>query len=414
MSLDEVNQLDLEPGSTVLFRRGGIWRGHLQPRSGEPGRPITYGAFGEGPKPVIQPSLDRSSPDDWRQEPDGLWCAETGTDVDIGNLLLDGGPSGCLFKRQTRELLLRDGDFWCDRDGRRVLVRSDAGNPGARWRSIECAQKIHGVSEGNAHDVVYDSIAIRYSAAHGFGGGNVRRVTIRHCDVSWIGGGYLYFDDLGNGVRYGNGIEFFGTAEDILVEGCRIHQCWDAGLTNQSHTAGTVERNILWRDNEVSECEYSYEFWQQGADSVAADVRLENNVFRNAGSWGHTQRWNPNAAHLMLYDTTVPTPGFVFRGNLFSRSSDVLVRMFNEWRGEAVFTGNVWESAGEPVCRYHGRPRAGLRTLNPDHLDHIHDDNRAQIESEGAGGRDFAATPEDFARFQSAFDFGPDTFHRLS
>lgn len=418
-SLDEVNALDLAPGSTVLFKRGGVWRGQLRVRSGTPGHPIAYGAWGEGPAPIIQPSLDRSAPGDWRREPDGLWRAETGAATDIGNVILDHGDAGCLFKRDSRAALLRDCDFWFDPATGGVLVRSDAGTPASRWRSIELARKMHCVDEAGAHDVSYEGLAVRYGAAHGFGGGGggagLKRVSIRHCEVSWIGGGILYVDDLGNGVRYGNGIEFWGSAEDVVVEGCRVWQCYDAGLTSQSSESGTFQRNILWKDNEVSDCEYSYEFWVQGADSVAESIRVVGNRFRDAGGgWGRGQRWNPSAAHLRIQDTTIPTPGFVFEGNLFSSSADCLARIFNDWRGEASFRGNVWESAGEPVCVWHARPRTGLRFRCPDHLDRNHRDDRAEIEADGPGGRDFPATPEGFRSFEEAFDFGPDEFHLLS
>ncbi len=412
-SLDEVNALDLAPGSTVLFKRGGVWRGQLRVRSGTPGHPVAYGAWGEGPAPIIQPSLVRSAPGDWRREPDGLWRAETGAAVDIGNVVLDHGDAGCLFKRDTRAALLRDRDFWFDPATGGVLVRSDAGNPAARWRSLELARKVHGVDEAGAHDVAYEGLAVRYGAAHGFGGGGVKRIAIRGCEASWIGGGVLYVDDLGNNVRYGNGIELWGSAEDVTVEGCRIRQCFDAGLTSQSSEPGSVQRHLLWRGNEVSDCEYSFEFWMQG--EAAEDIRLEGNVFRDAGGgWGREQRWNPSAAHLRFQDTTVPTPGFAVVGNRFSRAKDCLARLFNDWRGEALFRGNVWESAGEPVCVWHARPRAGLRFLCPDYLDRNHRDDRAEIESQGPGGRDFAATPEGFRDFEETFAFGPDEFRRLS
>ena len=412
--LSEVNEMDLAPGATVLFRRGGLWRGQLRVRSGTPEHPITYGAWGRGPAPIIQPSHDRSDAALWQQEPDGLWSTDVGTARDIGNVILDHADSGCLFKRGTRGELLRDRDFWSDHDNQRVVVRSEFGNPASRWRSIELAEKIHGVDEGAMHDVIYESLAIRYAAAHGFGGGGVKRISIYGCDISWIGGGYLYTDKLGNGVRYGNGIEFFAGAEDIRVMNCRVSQCWDAGLTNQSNAAGSIERNILWSGNEVSDCEYSYEFWQQGANGATAeDVRIVGNVFKNAGrGWGHAQRWNPNATHLMFYDTTVPTPGFIVRDNRFERAVNYLSRFFNEWRGEADFSGNVWVGDGEPICRYHGRPRTGLKTLNPDHLDQIHDDNRAEIESQGTGACDFAGDADGFRRFIETFGFGSDTFHR--
>ena len=413
-SLDEVNALELAPGSTVLFRRGGVWRGQLRVRSGTPEHPVRYGAWGEGPAPILQPSLDRSAPGAWRREPDGLWRAETGAAVDIGNVVLDHGDAGCLFKRGSRAEARRDRDFWFDPATGGVLVRSDAGDPSARWRSIELSRKLHCVDEAGAHDVVYEGLAVRYGAAHGFGGGGVKRVSILGCEASWIGGGVLYVDDLGNDVRYGNGIEFWGGAEDVRVEGCRIRDCFDAGLTDQSNEPGSVQRNLLWRNNTVERCEYSYEFWQQGAGGAAENIRVEGNVFLDAGaSWGHVQRWNPGGAHLRFQDTTVPTPGFAVVGNRFSRATECLARLFNDWRGEALFRDNAWESAGEPVCLWHARPRAGLRFLCPDYLDRNHRDDRAEIESQGPGGRDFAATPEGFRAFEEAFGFGPDTFRRV-
>ena len=151
----------------------------------------------------------------------------------------------------------------------------------------------------------------------------------------------------------------------------------------------------------------------KGDGGTADDVRLFGNRFRDAGSgWGHVQRWNPNAAHLMFYDTSVPTPGFTVRDNVFARSADCLARVFNDWRGQAVFRDNIWESAGEPVCIWHARPRGGLRFRCPDHLDRNHRDDRAEIESQGPGGRDFEATPEGFRAFVETFGFGPDSFRR--
>lgn len=409
--LAEVNALPLAPGDAVLFQRGGLWRGQLRVRSGKPGHPVTYGAFGDGPAPIIQPSRPGDGPGRWRQEGDAVWSADTAATADVGNVILDHGDDGCLFRRQDVASLQRDRDYFFDASTGRVFVKSESGNPGLRWRSVEFAEKIHAIDECMMHDVVFEGLAVRYTAAHGFGGGGVKRIAIRDCDISWVGGGYLYVDTLGNGVRYGNGIEFWGGAEDALVEGCRVSECWDAGLTNQSNEPGSVQRNIVWRGNEVSRCEYSYEFWHQGKGGTTSEIRLEGNRFSDAGGgWGHRQRWNPNAAHLMLYDTTMDTPAFVIRDNVFSRSADCLCRVFNQWRGHAEVSGNRWESGGEPVCRWHARPRSGLRYLYPDRLDQIHCDDAAEIESQGQGAETFPATEEGFSRFGQTLGFGPDIF----
>ncbi|MGN0833585.1 MAG: alpha-galactosidase [Kiritimatiellia bacterium] len=388
MTLDEVNELEVLPGDRVLFRRGGVWRGQLQPRSGQPGHPVTYGAYGTGEKPVLQPSYARTSPDDWRRAPKGdggpLWRAETGASADIGNVIFAaaGAAPRCGGKRNTLAEVRDDLDFWCDPETFAVYLRSDV-NPAERFATVELCEKAHCIEEAKMHDVVYDGLALRYSAAHGIGGDGVSRITVRNCDISWIGGGYLYHDRMGNGVRYGNGIEFWANCADVLVESNRVWECWDAALTNQSSEDGAVQRNVVWRGNEVWNCEYSYEYWQQGNRARTENVVVEHNVFRDAGrGWGHRQRWNPNAAHLMFYDTTAETSGFVVRSNLFARSENTLFRLFNDWRRELAFEGNTWVSAGEPICRFHGRPTANLVYRYPDRLDQMHDDNLAEIEAQ--------------------------------
>src|ERR1035438_1090464 len=51
-SLERVNRTDPIPGYTVLFKRGGLWRGQLIPHSGGDGKRIVYGAYGTGEKPI--------------------------------------------------------------------------------------------------------------------------------------------------------------------------------------------------------------------------------------------------------------------------------------------------------------------------------------------------------------------------
>ena len=399
MTLDELNARVLRPGSKVLFRRGGVWRGHLVAQSGRPGRPIVYGAYGEGPKPVIQPSYARQSPEDWREvNGEGVWKTSTGAAADIGNVVFDHGLNGCAFKRNKLAQMKDDLDFWCDPKTFDVYLKSRA-NPATRFSSIELCEKVHCIKENKAHDVVYDGLALRYTAAHGIGGGSVKRIVVRNCDISWIGGGYLYFDNFGNGVRFGNGIEFWGAAEDVTVESNRVWECWDAGLTNQSSVDDAIQKNISYVGNVVSNCEYSYEYWQQGARAKTENVLVADNFFSDAGrGWGHRQRWNPNAAHLMFYDTTAETKGFVVENNVFSRSENTLFRFFNDWRGNMTMRGNIWKAGKESICRYHGRPTANLVYRYPDRLDQTHDDNLAEIESQGSGARVFG--PDELDAFR--------------
>jgi len=401
MTLDDVNALNVLPGDKVLFERGNVWRGQLQPRSGKPGHPVMYGACGEGPKPVIQSSYPRSRPRDWRRAQDcgkNVWMTQSDVATDVGNVVLvkRGGRVVCAFRMSKKDDLSADLDYWYDPVTYAVYLVSKE-NPARRFESIELCEKAHCVEHAKMHDVVYDGLAFRYSAAHGIGDDGVKRITIKNCDISYIGGGYLYFDKKGNGVRYGNGIELWADCEDVLVVSNNVWECWDAALTNQSNEDGVVQRNIVWRGNEVRNCEYSYEYWQQGERARTENVIVENNCFYDAGKgWGHRQRWNPNAAHLMFYDSTAHTEGFVIRNNLFSRSENTVFRLFNDMLESLVFYGNEWVAGRGTLCRFHGRPTKNLLYHYPDRLDQMHDDNLAEIESQTV------ARPRVFASWQIA------------
>jgi hypothetical protein len=83
-SLSKVNSAELRPGDKVLFQRGGSWRGTLIPRSGHEGAPVTYGAYGAGPRPLLLGSVSRSDPGDWHQEGDNIWATNKPTVVSLG------------------------------------------------------------------------------------------------------------------------------------------------------------------------------------------------------------------------------------------------------------------------------------------------------------------------------------------
>ena len=72
-SLGRVNGAALRPGDKVLFRRGGAWRGQLVPVSGDASGVVTYGAYGEGEKPLLLGSAAMDRPEDWQPAGPDLW-----------------------------------------------------------------------------------------------------------------------------------------------------------------------------------------------------------------------------------------------------------------------------------------------------------------------------------------------------
>ena len=64
-SLEKVNKNPAQPGDQVLFKRGSLWRGSLQPGTGDDDRTLRYADYGEGPLPIIQGSIAADDPALW-------------------------------------------------------------------------------------------------------------------------------------------------------------------------------------------------------------------------------------------------------------------------------------------------------------------------------------------------------------
>ena len=173
----------------------------------------------------------------------------------------------------------------------------------------------HVVNQGGKHHVIYDGLAIKYGAAHGFGGGNTHHLVIRNCDLAYIGGAHQFTRPDGKPVRYGNGIEFRGAAHENLVEGCRLWQIYDAVLTNQGSGPESKEINITYRNNLIRNAEYSFEYWNNPETAVTQNIHFINNTCIDAGVvWSHEQRPDRNGSHLMFYRNTAAT--FRHRGEV--------------------------------------------------------------------------------------------------
>ena len=463
-SVARVNVQKFQPGDTVLFKRGDVFRGGtLQLASGEPGKPVTYSAYGEGHKPIIQPSLDFNDASKWEACGENLWRTKTNlangikvngpmidlrmsnwsvyvekpavvtceskthdgqktytisyakhgereTNVQLLGPNLENGSVHYVFKYRIRSdkpfdmsifrimmsrspwttysiefgkhvhvtqdwqdvdcfllnntscaegTLIRLNNFFgkavpdgatvefepislqqADFIGERPLL-SDVGNiifnHGA-YKSLELVYKTHCVSHGGAHDAVVDGLWCRYAGGHGFGGGNTHRVTIRNCDICYIGGSVLY-----DTTRYGNGIEFWCEAQDCLVENNHIWQCYDVAITNQGNAANQIQRNLTYRNNLLHNCEQHYEYWRSPESALTENIQFIHNTCLNAGEvWAHWQRPNKHSCHLLAYQVTAPTRNIIIRDNVFCNAIEALVLHHADLRKVIDCDHNLW------------------------------------------------------------------------
>jgi len=340
-TIARANAADIRPGESLLLKRGGLWRDQLVLHSGAEGRPVYHGAYGTGPKPVLQGSAAAVGAAAWTEEAPGLWRSAESYACDVGNMICDHGATNG-WKKWKREKLVKDYDFLYDRTNRHVYVKS-AVNPGLRHASVELALDRHVVHHGNRHDAVVDGWTVRYGAAHGFGGATTRRLRIQHCDICWIGGGVLGSEvrEDGSITRYGNGIEWWGSSADNVVVSNRLWEIYDAALTDQSDVG--QHTNLVWAYNVVWNAEYAYEHFNRSADYDVVDITVAHNTFVDSGrGWGNVQRPDPNSAPLMIWYSQGPTVNFDIRDNVLAFSVQQGARMTTDWHTRVTLRNNLW------------------------------------------------------------------------
>jgi len=255
---------------------------------------------------------------------DSLSLKETTVDpgliqTDIGNIIFND-EAYCGVKVINAEQMDGQGKFWFDSENKKLKIYS-VGNPGNFYTNIELALTNHLIYEGNKSYIVYEDLDLRYAGAHGIAGGNTHHIHVKDMNFSYIGGGYL--KGYSNGTtRYGNGVEFYGNANNNIVERCTFSQIYDVAVTLQGDSPEYQVFDVYFMNNIIDKCEQSFELWLRGSGTAMYDVYFEHNTCLNAGmGWAHAQRPFPNGCHLLFWGDA-GKPGdmhdIFIRNNIFS------------------------------------------------------------------------------------------------
>ena len=76
LTIKKINNTKFTPGDSILFKRGDAWRGGQSlyaSSNGSKGKPIVFGAYGTGAKPLILGSKDISSSAFWTNSSGNIW-----------------------------------------------------------------------------------------------------------------------------------------------------------------------------------------------------------------------------------------------------------------------------------------------------------------------------------------------------
>jgi hypothetical protein len=308
---------------------------------------------GNGPKPILQNAMARDNESDWTETSagSGIWQTDTGCRTDIGNIIFNHGAAPCGIKKFKKEAIRHKMHaFFSERATQKVYLVCDQ-NPATKYRSIELAINTHGVDHSHCCHVTFDGLYVRYAGAHGFGGINTHNLIIRGCDVGWIGGG-LNFPDDGADIRFGNGIEFWEGAKNNLVENNRIFEIYDAGLTNQGHDAGIVQKNIIYRNNLIRHAEMCVEFWN-GA-TATRNVVFENNtcIYGGGGGGRHQRPDRVIGTNMMIYGRMGYVPDLTVRKNVFCYAAGHSIQIQCDWKHGIVLDYNLYCNTGPMLALF--------------------------------------------------------------
>ena len=203
---------------------------------------------------------------------------------EVGNIIFNDETAVGVLQTDSDDLEIQ-GDFWYDTSDWTVKVYSTS-NPGSYYSSIELA--INGQNLSGGSYATYQNLDLRYFGSHAIHFVNKHDNSVIDCDIAFIGGCHMSY----NGVptRYGNGIEFWDNNYNSLVEGCRIWEVYDTGLTNQS-TTNCSQHDITYQNNLLWNCNSFFEFFLGNSSADADDIYFINNTCVNAGGqMTHAQR----------------------------------------------------------------------------------------------------------------------------
>lgn len=338
--VSDYRALTLQPGDTVLFRRGSRYRGALRMTNGSPEGVITYGAYGEGPNPRFYGSASACGADCWEQVEENLWQYCGPAIPEVGNIVLNGGEACGTMCWETDELS-KQGDWYDSLAGaaenldgwkqeqegkeRRFLFYSRE-NPGVCYRELECCLvKDRTLLQGNRYVTVED-LCFLCNGVHGFGETRPSHVTVRRCEFRFLGGAVWKRSQK---IRFGNGFELWQGGEDILVQNNRFYEIYDSCVTHQGDEACQPVERVRFLGNIFEK--YGMAAYEV-RDLVGREVCFHNNVCLGAGEGFALQNetpprrseiWpQPMGHHLFLWRIDRPTEGgcISVKGNVFGHA----------------------------------------------------------------------------------------------
>lgn len=333
----------MQDNDTFLLRRGDMFRGSIIVKHHH----VTFSAYGEGKKPVINSSFhDYADEKYWQptqyknvwkctEDLDNVGIVHYNTERSYGNygeiagyMLVLGRDPGFTGPCDLKD----EYTFYSDLETHELFLCAPD-NPGKIYSSIEIGTRVNTI-RGYASHLTVDNLHIQHCGAHGVQDVVGSHLTVKNCIFDWLGGSILTGYNGGNTVRYGNAVEV-GRCDGYLVKNNWMYQIYDTGITHQAGSQSKCDvhqYDAMYLDNLVEYCFWSLEFYngQNEFDRDIKNVYITGNFCRFGGfGWGCRGRENgaPMFASSSCCDNT---QDFCVENNIFDRCTGVLIALAND------------------------------------------------------------------------------------
>ena len=312
-TLSKVNDATLQPGDSILFEAGGIWRNELViTSSGSDGEFIVFSRYGSGLNPII---LGSEVAENWTEtNVTNVW--QSGTPLDNYSdeyypgrifFITDDSVSWGQYQEYNSNFsnLSREYDYTIN--GSTYYVYSTV-DPDDVYDAIEVTQRESCITNPDNQPQSYlmiDGIDFKFSRMWGYNAGypaqrGATDLVFRNCNIGYIGA-------QPSGAAYGISVWH----SNLLVENCLITDCGRRGISvnlymempegEQRHLKNIIIRNNVFKRGyhttaldlssqqtslDTIENVYFYNNWVDDSDfSEVCDNCSSNQVFFQNGSY---------------------------------------------------------------------------------------------------------------------------------
>ncbi|MDD6069417.1 MAG: leucine-rich repeat protein [Clostridiales bacterium] len=322
MSYETAKSKTYLSGDTILFKKGDTFYGTFNPKIVKVNDKITtISSYGKGEMPNITGYKIADSKDSWQLHTEGIYKINlTDTQYFKGLTTTDGNSANIGFledkmgvkyfnKKSKLDEMEEEYDFYCD--GTYLYIKSNE-NPYDKLGELKLATRTNLFTLKS--NLKIKNIRFSGTGAHGLAGSgaSTENVQISNNIIEDIGGSYLK-----GTIRYGNGIEFYGTdVSDVAIKNNIIRNVYDVGFTIQG-TSGSGQ-NVVVRDNVFVSNSQDSEIWESGSATGIHSYQFTNNISINQGrGWGYDARPDKYvAAHILFWQYLIEDTDIYFHHNI--------------------------------------------------------------------------------------------------